>query len=152
MVKQEIGEMMEKYNVIIVLNEEVDEILMCKRAKEPYKGLYNLVGGKVENDEESLSSAYRELFEETGIKRRDIILTRLIDFKYHQYNIEVQSYVGVVDRNINLVEEVNELYWINLTENFFDTSKYAGEGNIGHMMEHVYYIKDQLKSNYVHRI
>ncbi len=145
MVKQEVGEMMDKYNVIIVLNEEVDEILMCKRAKEPYKGLYNLVGGKVENDEESLSSAYRELFEETGIKRTDIILARLIDFKYHQYNIEVQSYVGVVDRNINLVEEVNELYWINLTENFFDTSKYAGEGNIGHMLEHVYYIKDQLK-------
>ena len=37
---------MKKYNVILVYNQTEDKILMCKRTKEPYKGKYNLVGGK----------------------------------------------------------------------------------------------------------
>ena len=35
--------------------------------KEPYKGMYNFVGGKVEEGETNDEAAYRELFEETGI-------------------------------------------------------------------------------------
>ena len=41
---------MQGYNVIWVLNKNADKVLMCKRRKEPYKGLYNLVGGKIETD------------------------------------------------------------------------------------------------------
>ena len=40
---------------------------MCKRLKEPYKGKFNLVGGKLENSENEYDAAYRELNEETGI-------------------------------------------------------------------------------------
>ena len=32
---------------------------MCKRTKEPYKGMYNLVGGKKEKENDSLNAAYR---------------------------------------------------------------------------------------------
>ena len=39
---------MKKLNVILVYNKQKDKILMCKREKEPYKGKYNLVGGKAE--------------------------------------------------------------------------------------------------------
>ena len=39
---------MKKLNVILVYNKDENEILMCKREKEPYKGKFNLVGGKVE--------------------------------------------------------------------------------------------------------
>ena len=42
---------LKKLNVILVYNKSEDKILMCKRAKEPYKGKYNLVGGKVEPNE-----------------------------------------------------------------------------------------------------
>ena len=34
------------FNIIAVFNRNCDQILMCKRRKEPYKGFYNLVGGK----------------------------------------------------------------------------------------------------------
>ena len=37
---------MKKLNVILVYNEDKSKILMCKREKMPYQGLYNLVGGK----------------------------------------------------------------------------------------------------------
>ena len=46
-------------NLIIVLNQDKDQVLMCYRKKDPYKGLYNFVGGKVEEDEDHLEAAYR---------------------------------------------------------------------------------------------
>ena len=57
------------YNCIIVLNKTKDRALFCKRQKDPYKGLYNFVGGKVEPGEDSETAAYREdvlLKEETN--------------------------------------------------------------------------------------
>ena len=133
-----------KMNVIVVYNKKEDKILMCLRKKEPYKGLYNLVGGKVEKDETGLESAYRELEEESGITKEDIILTHLMTFNYQMSNIELQVYTGKLNKEVKVVEEVNKLYWINANENFFDMTKYAGEGNIGHIIEQVKIYKDRL--------
>ena len=66
---------MKGYNVIVVFNKEADKMLMCKRVKDPYKGLSNFVGGKIEKDENCYDAAYRELFEETSIKKEDIQLS-----------------------------------------------------------------------------
>lgn len=136
-----------KMNVIIVYNNQEDKILMCLRKKDPYKGLFNLVGGKVEPGESSLNSAYRELEEETGIRKEDIILTNLMNFEYKMSSLQLQVYVGKLNKQIEVVEEVNKLYWIDVTENFFDMTKYAGEGNIGHMLEQVKIYKDKLLQN-----
>ena len=38
---------MKKYNVIVVFSKDLNKTLMCKRAKNPYKGMFNLVGGKL---------------------------------------------------------------------------------------------------------
>ena len=65
-------EKMKKMNVIVVFDKDMKNTLMCKRTKEPYMGMYNLVGGKIKNDD-SLKEAYRELFEETNIKESDIL-------------------------------------------------------------------------------
>lgn len=48
-------------NVIVVFNKDLSKTLMCKRTKEPYKGMYNLVGGKIEVPDDGLNEAYREL-------------------------------------------------------------------------------------------
>ena len=125
---------MRRLNVILVYNKEQDKILMCKREKEPYKGMFNLVGGKIEENEGELEAAYRELQEETGICSKDIQLIHLMDFIYNMSNMKLEVYAGVLNKDIGLVEEVNKLYWINKNENFFDVTKYAGEGNIGHML------------------
>ena len=74
---------MQGYNVIVVYNEAVNKLLMCKRTHEPYMGLSNFVGGKIEPGEDGLTAAYRELEEETAITRADITLTHFIDFTYH---------------------------------------------------------------------
>ena len=61
-----------KYNVIVVFDKNMEKTLMCKRTKEPYMGMYNLVGGKIEKDNDGLNEAYRELYEETNISYKDI--------------------------------------------------------------------------------
>lgn len=38
---------MKKMNIIVVFDKELKNTLMCKRVKEPYMGMYNLVGGKI---------------------------------------------------------------------------------------------------------
>ena len=54
---------MKKMNFIVVFDKKLENILMCKREKNLYKGLYNLVGGKIENENNNLNEAYRELEE-----------------------------------------------------------------------------------------
>lgn len=135
---------MKKLNVILVYNKEENKILMCKREKEPYKGKFNLVGGKVKQGEDEVSAAYRELEEETGITKESIILSNVMSFEYKMSNMELEFYAGRLQEDLQVVEEVNKLYWLDREENFFDIDKYAGEGNIGHMLEQVDMYKDQL--------
>ncbi len=128
---------MQGYNCIMVFNQNRSSLLFCKRRKDPYKGLYNLVGGKIESGEESYAAAYRELEEETGITRQNIRLYHMMDFTYYNQDCYVEVYAGQLLSEVELTEEANPLVWLNANENFFDIRKYAGEGNIGHMVEQV---------------
>lgn len=135
---------MQGYNLIAVFNRDKSKMLMCKRLKDPYKGLFNMVGGKIELGESSENAAYRELFEETGITREQIRLTHLMDFTYHLSNCYVEVYVGRLNCKADLMGDENILFWSGFEHNFFDMKEYAGEGNIGHIMEQIKLYKEQL--------
>lgn len=128
---------MQGYNCIMVFHSNGEKLLFCKRTKNPYKGLYNLVGGKIEKDENGFEAAYRELKEETGIDSNKIQLSHMMDFKYFNQNCYVEVYVGQLSQETILYEEVHPLEWLSVDENFFDYNRFAGEGNIGHMVEQV---------------
>jgi 8-oxo-dGTP diphosphatase len=130
---------MKLFNLIMVLNPDETKVLMCLRSKDPYQGKYNLVGGKVEDGEDYLASAYRELFEETGISKTDLVLKMFMDFVWHPIDMQMMVYIGRLKEEVDLVEEAHKLVWISTDENFFDTTRFAGEGNIGHMI-HIYKI------------
>lgn len=134
---------MKKYNVIVVFNKDLTKALMCKRTKEPYKNMYNLVGGKIEKENDGLSEAYRELYEETNISKSDVTLEYFMNIEYVVFNKILEVYYGILNKKVNLIEEVNKLEWVSINDNFFDMKKYAGEGNIGHIIEE---IKISLKS------
>ena len=99
---------MKKLNLIVVFNKSLNKVLFCIRAKEPYKGLYNFVGGKVEENESNDDAAYRELFEETGISRDDIELDHFMDLNYFKYENNIQVYYGILKNKVKLVEEKNK--------------------------------------------
>lgn len=128
---------MQGYNLIAVFSPDGEKMLMCRRIKEPYKGLYNFVGGKIDSGEDSEHAAYRELFEETGISGDDISLVHLMDFSYPLDPCYVEVYAGQLLHEVELKAEENPLLWSDFSHDFFDMSEYAGEGNIGHIMEHI---------------
>lgn len=128
---------MKKMNVIVIFNSNMTQTLMCKRTKDPYKGMYNLVGGKIEKENDGLNEAYRELYEETNISKNDVTLTHFMNITYVKWEKELEVYYGKLNKDVELVEEVNQLEWVSIDENFFDMKKYAGEGNIGHIMEEI---------------
>ena len=126
---------MEKvYNCIVVFNRTKDAALFCLRKKDPYKGRYNFVGGKVNPGESSENAAYRELEEETGITRQQIHIYRLMDIRYYHQDFDLELYVGQLKKDIVLKEEINPLTWISLDEDFADRNRFAGEQNIAHIM------------------
>ena len=128
---------MKKMNVIVIFNSNMTQTLMCKRTKDPYKGMYNLVGGKIEKENDGLNEAYRELYEETNISKDDVTLTHFMNITYVKWEKELEVYYGKLNKDVELVEEVNQLEWVSIDENFFDMKKYAGEGNVGHIMEEI---------------
>ena len=135
---------MKKMNVIVVFDNKIENTLMCKRTKEPYMGMYNLVGGKIEKENDGLNEAYRELEEETNIKKKDIDLIHFMNITYTKWNKELEVYYGILKNEVELIEEVNKLEWVSVNDNFFDMNRYAGEGNVGHIIEE---IKIDLKTN-----
>jgi len=132
-------------NVIWVSSPTADKVLMCKRHKEPYKGFYNLVGGKIKAGEDGMTAAYRELREERNITDSDIELVHLMDFTYFHHpltsahfnadNCRVEVYVGKLKHDVSVHGDEKELVWIDTAEDFFDMRRFAREGNIGHIFE-----------------
>ena len=135
---------MQGYNIIVIFNVHADKVLMCKRRKNPYKGLSNFVGGKIEKHESGLDAAYRELEEETAIASNDVILSHLMDFTYYYENCRLEVYVGKLNKEMDVIGEENELYWSTLDQDFFDVTRFAGEGNIGHIMMQIKMFQKEL--------
>ena len=128
---------MRKLNLIVVFNKDLSKVLFCIREKEPYKGLYNFVGGKVEKDESNDNAAYRELFEETGISCKDITLDHFMDLNYFKYENNIQVYYGILKHEVILIEEKNKLEWLDINEELLNNKKFAGNYNIPHIIRQI---------------
>ena len=128
---------MRKLNLIVVFNNNLEKVLFGIRAKEPYKGLYNFVGGKVEEDETNDEAAYRELFEETGIGRNDIELDHFMDLNYFKYENNIQVFYGILKHKVTLMEEKNKLEWVVINDELLNNEKFAGNYNIPHIIRQI---------------
>ena len=128
---------MRKLNLIVVFNKNLDKGLFCIRAKEPYKGMYNFVGGKAEEGETAEEAAYRELFEETGISKNVIKLDHFMDLTYYKYENDISVFYGILEHEVTLVEEKNKLEWVPLDDRMLDCNKFAGNYNIPHIIRQI---------------
>lgn len=92
-----------------------NDVLLMKRAahRRAFPNRYNGVGGHIERNEDPLSSARREILEETGLHARNIKLRAV-------YNIDANSDTGIVlfvftaDSETRIVKanEEGTLHWI----------------------------------------
>lgn len=126
---------MQGYNIIVVFDERREKVLLCRRRKAPYQGLLNFVGGKIEPGEDGLAAAYRELREETGLTEADIPLIHLMDFTYYLHApCRLEVYAGRLQGPAEVTEEENQLLWQDAKMDMFDRTRFAGMGNMGHIM------------------
>ena len=133
-------------NVVVVFDKKAKKMLMCKRRKDPYKGKFNMVGGKRKQGEIPTESAYRELLEETGISQNEIKITHVMDLNYYLEECLVEVFFGQLNEDFDVFGDENELFWLDIeSENYFNSEKFAGEGNIGHILEIIWLYKDKLK-------
>ncbi len=134
---------MQGFNLIAVLDESGEKILMCRRSKAPYQGLYNFVGGKINAGEEGFTAAYRELEEETQIHKTQITLTHLMDLYYYLPDFYMEVYVGRLQHCTEVKGSENALFWMDMQQDFFDAGRFAGNGNLGHIMHYIHLWKAQ---------
>ena len=80
------------------------------------------------------SNPYRELFEETGITKDDIRLFPMMELDYPFLGYDLEIFFGFLERETELTEEVNPLTWVSADDDFTDMERYAGAGNITHMV------------------
>lgn len=133
---------MKRYNIIFLVDAAGEHVLTCRRVKPPYEGLLNLVGGKALPGEDGLHAAYRELREETGVTAADVALSAVMTFNYPgggsglpPYALE--AWAGRLRHDVAVQGDENPLVWTRLTADFFDMTRFAGEGNIGHIREYI---------------
>ena len=94
---------MEKMNIIVVFDKSFKNILFCKRSKDPYRNMYNLIGGNIEKENDGLNEAYRELEEETNINKKDIILQHFMNLIYVKWNKELEVYYEILNKEVKLI-------------------------------------------------
>lgn len=133
-----------RMTILPIFDKDFKNVLFCIRAKNPFMGMHNFVGGKVEGDESELASSYRELMEETGITPDDVELIHFMNLYYAVDDYELIVFVGRLNKDVKLTAEKNKLVWVPIDDNFFDIKKYAGYGNIGLIIEEVKKDKDKL--------
>ncbi|MBQ8397173.1 MAG: NUDIX domain-containing protein [Clostridia bacterium] len=128
---------MKQYNILVIFSPDRGRVLMCRRRKPPYAGILNFTGGKIEPGETHENAAYRELFEETAIPRDDVHLTHLIDFAYPlEHGNLCEVWCGVLRREVEAEGDENELLWVPVSDDFTDVTRFAGCGNVYHMMQY----------------
>ncbi|MCI8387405.1 MAG: NUDIX hydrolase [Clostridiales bacterium] len=130
------------YNLVVVFNPDKKHVLLCKRIKNPYLGLSNFVGGHIEPSESCEDAAYRELFEETAITREMIKLNQLMTFIYYNQSCYVDVWCGRLKADFEPHGDENPLYWGRADDDYFDMTRFAGEGNMGHIMEQIFQFGD----------
>lgn len=104
---------------VSVLPIKNGKVLLSKRAIDPYKGEYDLIGGFMEVGETVEKAAKREVKEETGL---DIELTELLGTYPDQYGdggdytINIQFVAKIVGGKTKAQEDVASLHWVPINK------------------------------------
>jgi mutator protein MutT len=74
--------------VALIMNEQ-NELLICRRGKEPQKGTFDLPGGFIDSNESGEEGVVREVKEEIGLKvvKADYLFSLPNIYPYYGFNV-----------------------------------------------------------------
>jgi ADP-ribose pyrophosphatase YjhB (NUDIX family) len=95
------------------------KVLLTKRAIEPYKGAFDIIGGYLKNGEHPIDGVRREAREETGL---DIIPTEILGIYMDQYGkdgdmtLNIQYIGEIKGGEMKAQDDVASLHWIPIED------------------------------------
>ena len=96
--------------VALILNDQ-NELLVCRRAKEPAKGTLDLPGGFIDMNETGEEGVAREVLEETGLKVQQAV------YQFSLPNIYIYSGCTVEDiSHFSAMDDVSDSFFLPLSE------------------------------------
>ena len=99
------------------IGSEKNQLIFLKRDNFPFKDFYELPGGKVENGESPKDALIRELYEEIGVEKSQIISIQEHPVFIHHYDsFQVRLYaftVNISDNNIIRSKENKNLKYLD---------------------------------------
>lgn len=131
---------MQSFTLVLIFTEDFSKVLMLKRTKDPYKNLYNFLGGKIEKGESPLESAQRELEEESGLK--NIQLSPLVTMDYPLDHTILHVFLGKTHQT-KVIDEIHPLLWMD-TQQSMAGEEFAGLGNCEHLLRLALYFKEKI--------
>lgn len=116
-----------EYKTVLSVNALIwckGKVLLLKRAAKTTvdSGIYSGIGGKVEPGEDFLTAMYREIEEETNIKKDQIISIRPYSITQHPYPpsnaewVNVYFYAELAEQIEIAPNEDGEFYWVDPNE------------------------------------
>ena len=102
-----------------------DEILMINRNKPPFMGLWNAVGGHIEDGETPEQSAIREIKEESGIDVKSVELQSIFTWNYDDETgyvftakLDDGEYNGIIKSHSEGITAFKKIDWIINAKNY----------------------------------
>ncbi len=108
-----------------LINSKKNKLIFLKRNKSPYKDMYELPGGKIEDGETPKDALIRELYEEIGVEKSQIIsIKEHPNFIHHYDNLKVRLHIfsiNISDNSSIISKENKELKYL---DPLYDDEKY----------------------------
>jgi len=114
--------------VVFSTSGEHLQVVLVKRKYDPFKGMWAIPGGFVEDDEELEDAAIRELHEETGMKLTSMKQLQTFgkvgrDPRGRTVSVTYGAIVDAKDHPVTGGDDAAEAHWVNvkdITEMAFD--------------------------------
>lgn len=102
---------------IVILDFTKKNILLIQRKNDPFKGMWALPGGFVDEDEDLETAAHRELMEETSVKVSKLIQVGAYgkpgrDPRQHTVSI---AFAGIAEQEVNVkaADDAKDAKWFD---------------------------------------
>lgn len=128
---------MKRYVLVLLFNEDMSKILLMKRKKNPYIGLYNGIGGKIDGSESVFECCLRETIEEINVNLDNPKLLVTCTYPesnelHKNSNIELNVMYDITEESEFVENEEGTFEWLPV-DFVLDTNNkcIAGYGNVG---------------------